>query len=151
MAKKKARPKRKGPGLITKAAKGFAKGFDSSAEWMAKHTGPKAAKQRRASLEWTSKPGGNGERIAMPGAQQRGLAWGVKQTVADKEIWAVSFIAGPTIEFVTWPPRDDSEARRLAMEHVENLYGVYTQSWEIGNIEFKRKAVEDELPEDAKA
>lgn len=149
--KPKKPPKRKGKGILASAAKGLAKAFDGSAQWVADHTGPKAAKQRRASLEWTSKPGGKGERIAMPGAQQRGLAWGERQTHANKEWWAVSFIAGPTIEFLTWPPRDHSEACRLAMEHVEKLYGVYTQSWEIGNIEFSHKAVEDELPEDAKA
>jgi hypothetical protein len=151
MAKTKARPKRKGPGLIVKAAKSLAKGFDSSAQWMADHTGPKAAKARRASLEWTSKPGGNGERIAMPGAHQRGLAWGAKQTASDKEWWRVSFIAGPTEEFLTWPPRDHTEACQLARDYVVKKYGVYAEGWEIGVVEFARKAVEDELPEDAKA
>lgn len=149
MAKGK-KPKKRGGGVsIGRGFKVLGKLFDSSAQWVADHTGPKPAKQRRASVEWTSKPGGKGEHL--PLNVQHGLAWGQRQTAADKEVWAVSFIAGPTVEFVTWPPRDHAEACRLAMEHVEKLYGVYTQSWEIGNVEFKRKAVEDELSEDAKA
>lgn len=127
---------------LKKGAKLFAKGFDKSAEWMAKHTGGKPAKQRRASIEWTSKPGGKGEHL--PLRVQHGLAWGQRQTIKDKEVWRVSFIAGPTIEFVTWPPRDHAEAERLAKEHVAKLYGVYAETWEIGNIEFARKFIEDE-------
>jgi hypothetical protein len=34
---------------------------------------------------------------------------------------------------------------------VVKKFGVYAESWEIGIVEFVRKAVEDELPEDAKA
>jgi hypothetical protein len=151
MAKGKKAPKRKGPGMFARGAKALGKAFDGSAQWMADHTGPKPAKQRRASLEWTSKPGGKGERIAIPGHQQRGLAWGAKQTAADKEWWRVSFIAGPTEEFLTWPPRDHTEAQQLARDHVVKKFGVYAESWEIGIVEFVRKAVEDELPEDAKA
>lgn len=146
MAKGKKPKKRGGGASIGKA---LAWAFDASAGWVAKHTGPKAAKQRRASIEWTSKPGGKGEHL--PLAAQHGVAWGQRQTAKDKEVWRVSFIAGPTVEFVTWPPRDKTEAEQLAKEHVAKLYGVYAESWEIGVVEFVRKAVEDELPEDAKA
>lgn len=146
---KKRKPVRKGGGIsVRKGLKALASGFDKSAEWMAKHTGGKPAK-RRASVEWTSKPGGKGEHL--PLQAQRGLAWGARQTHADKEWWRVSYVDGFTCEFLTWPPRDDSEARRLAAEHVGKLYGVYAESWEIRDVSFSRKAVEDELPEDAKA
>lgn len=148
MAKGK-RPKKKGPGLLGQGAKLFGRVFDGSAQWVADHTGPKPAKQRRASVEWTSKPGGKGERIAR--TPQTGLVWGVKLTARDKEWWRVSFIAGPTEEFLTWPPRDHTEACQLAHDHVVKKYGVYAESWEIGVVEFVRKAVEDELPEEAKA
>jgi hypothetical protein len=145
MAKKKSTVWRD----LRKGAKAFAKGFDKSADWMAKHTGGKPAKQRRASVEWTAKAGGKGEHL--PLQAQRGLAWGTRQTHADKEWWRVTYVDGFTTEFLTWPPRDDSEARRLAAEHVGKLYGVYAESWEIRDVSFSRKAVEDELPEDAKA
>lgn len=152
MAKGKKPPKRKGKGVmadLARGAKAFGRAFDRSADFVAKHTGPKPAKARRASVEWTSKAQGKGEHL--PLQVQHGLAWGQRQTIKDKEVWRVSFIAGPTIEFVTWPPRDKAEAERLAMEHVVKLYGVYAESWEIGCVEFARKAIEDELPEDAKA
>jgi hypothetical protein len=149
MAKGKKPSKRGGGVSIGKGFKVLGKIFDSSAQWVADHTGPKPARARRASIEWTSKPGGKGEHL--PLSIQRGLAWGQRQTAADKEVWRVSFMAGPTVEFVTWPPRDKAEAERLAKEHVVKLYGVYAESWEIGVVEFARKAVEDELPEDAKA
>lgn len=153
MAKGKKAPKRgKGKGVmadLVKGAKAFGKAFDKSAEWMAKHTGPKPARARRASVEWTAKAGGKGERL--PLEVQRGLAWGVRQTHADKEWWRVTYVDGFTTEFLTWPPRDDSEARRLAAEHVGKLYGVYAESWDIRTVQYSRPAVEDELPEDAKA
>jgi hypothetical protein len=149
MAKGK-KPKKKGGGVSVK--RGFrvlGKLFDGSAQWVADHTGPKPAKQRRASVEWTSGPGKKGEHL--PLTVQHGLAWGQRQTAADKEWWRVSFIAGPTEEFLTWPPRDHTEACQLARDHVVKKYGVYAESWEIGEVVFSRKAVEDELPEDAKA
>lgn len=149
MAKGK-KPKKKGGGVsIGRGFRVLGKLFDGSAQWVADHTGPKPAKQRRASVEWTSKPGHKGEHL--PLTVQHGLAWGQRQTAKDKEVWRASFIAGPTVEFVTWPPRDKAEAEALAKEHVAKLYGVYAESWEIGVVEFARKAVEDELPEDAKA
>lgn len=149
MAKKKSKARKGGGISIGKGIKVLARGFDRSAQWMADHTGPKPAKQRRASVEWTSKPGGKGEHL--PLNVQHGLAWGQRQTAKDKEWWRVSFIAGPTEEFLTWPPRDHTEAEQLARDHVVKRYGVYAESWEIGVVEFVRKAVEDELTEDAKA
>lgn len=132
--------------LLVKGVRTFGKAFDGSAQWVADRAGPKPAKQRRASVEWTSKPGGKGERISV--VPQRGLIWGVRQTVADKEWWRVSFIAGPTQEFLTWPPRDHEEACKLAREHVVKKYGVFAESWEIGVVEFARK---DEQPEEFQA
>lgn len=149
MAQGKKPPKRKkGRGLIGTLI-AINREIDRSAGWMAKLLEPKPAKARRASVEWTSRAGGNGERL--PLQVQRGLAWGKRLTEADKEWWRVSFIAGPTVEFLTWPPRDHTEACQLAQEHVVKKYSVYAASWEIGVVEFVRKAVEDELSEDAKA
>lgn len=151
MAKPKKRPKRKGPGLFAQAGKAFAKAFDGSAEFVAKHTGPKASKARRASTEWTSKANGKpGERIQPPGPRPP-LSWHGHQTAKDKEVWRATFVDGYTHEFVTWPPRDHVEAVALAKDAVEKLYGVYTQTWEVATVERVGLAIEDELTEDAKA
>lgn len=139
--------KRKGPGLFARAGKAFAKGFDGSAEWVAKRSGGKPAKQRRASLEWTSKAQDKGEHLPL---QPRDVTWN-HQTQKDKEIWRVTFMDGYVTTFVTWPPRDHVEAVKLAKEHVEKLYGAYTLSWEVASVERVGMAVEDELTEDAKA
>jgi hypothetical protein len=147
MAKPKKRPKKKGPSILAQMAKEFWRIFDGSAEFVAKHTGPKAANQRRASLEWTSKAQGNGERLPL---QPRDVTWN-HQTQKDKEIWRVTFMDGYVTTFVTWPPRDHVEAVKLAKEHVEKLYGAYTLSWEVATVERVGMAVEDELTEDAKA
>lgn len=146
MAKGKTPRKRSGPGAAAKVGKGLFSSVNKALDWW---TTPRAAKARRASVEWTSKPGGRGEHL--PLAAQRGLAWGARQTHADKEWWRVSFIAGPTEEFLTWPPRDHTEACQLARDYVVKRFGVFAESWEISVVEFARKAVEDELPEDAKA
>jgi hypothetical protein len=145
MAKAK---KRKGPGILAQMAKGFGVIFDGSAEWMAKHTGGKPSKQRRASLEWTSKAQGKGENLPM---KPRDVSWS-HQTQKDKEIWRATFTPGGLVhEFVTWPPRDHVEAEAMAKESVVQKYGVYAQSWELAVVERVGMAIEDELSEDIKA
>lgn len=148
MAKPKKRPKKKGPSILAQMAKEFWRIFDGSAEFVAKHTGPKAANQRRASLEWTSKAQGNGDRLPITPV---GMRWTAQHSQKDKEIWRVTFMDGYVHEFVTWPPRDHVEAVALGKEAVVELYGVYAESWEVSVVERVGLAVEDELTEDAKA
>jgi hypothetical protein len=150
MAKKKTKTKvkKKGPGILAQLAKGFAQAFDGSAEWVAKHTQPKPARQGKASMEWyTPVKGKPGEKLP---TQPRDATW-VHQTQKDKEVWRVTFMDGYVTTFVTWPPRDHVEAVQLAKEHVENLYGAYTLTWEVASVEKVGMAVEDELTEDSKA
>jgi hypothetical protein len=124
------------------------KGFDASAEWVAKHTQPKPARQGKASMEWhTPVKGGPGEHLP---TRPRDAVW-THQTQKDKEIWRVTFMDGFSTTFVTWPPRDHVEAVALGKEHVVKLYGVYTESWEVATVERVGLAVEDELTEEAKA
>jgi hypothetical protein len=150
MAKKKAKKgKRKSPGILTQLAKGFAKAFDGSAEWVAKHTQPKPARQGKASMEWyTPVKGKPGEHLPI---QPRDAVW-THQTQKDKEVWRATFSPGGYVTtFVTWPPRDHVEAVQLAKEHVEKEHGVYTLSWEVLSVERVGLAVEDELTEETKA
>jgi hypothetical protein len=148
MAKANKRPKKKGPGLFARAGKSFGKAFDGSAEWVAKHTGGKPSKERRASLEWTSKAQGNGDHLPMTPV---GMRWTAQHTQKDKEIWRATFVDGYVHKFVTWPPRDHVEAVALAHDAVVKLYGVYAETWEVVAVEKVGLAVEDELTEDAKA
>lgn len=147
----KAKPKkgkRKGPGLLGQLVKGFVKAFDGSAEFVAKHTQPKPARQGRASMEWhTPVKGKPGERLP---TTPRTATW-THQTAKDKEIWRVTFMDGYSTTFVTWPPRDHVEAVALGKEHVVKQYGVYAESWEVATVERVGLAVEDELTEETKA
>jgi hypothetical protein len=150
MAKKKTKTKvkKKGPGILAQLAKGFGWAFDGSAEWVAKHTQPKPARQGKASMEWHAPVKGKpGEKLP---TQPRDATW-VHQTQKDKEIWRVTFMDGFSTTFVTWPPRDHVEAVALGKEHVVKLYGVYAESWEVSCVERVGLAVEDELTEETKA
>ena len=127
--------RKKGLGLLHglwRMGKAFAKGFDQSAEFVAKHTGnPKSTRIRRASLEWTER--GNGERLP---ATPIGMRWQSKHTAKDKEIWRASFSPGGMVhEFVTWPPRDYLDAQKKALESVSDVYGVFAKSWSVIHVE----------------
>lgn len=148
MAKGKKKPTRSKGGLLTQLVRGLAKAFDDSAEFVAKHTQPKPARQGKASMEWhTPVKGKPGERLP---TQPRTATW-THQTEKDKEIWRVTFMDGYSTTFVTWPPRDHVEAVKLAKEHVVNQHGVYAESWEVATVEKVGMAVEDELTEETKA
>lgn len=125
MAKKKAPPKPKKPGVFVRMLKWADRQADRAAKV------GKEKKVRTASYEWQ-----NGTRLVKPELTPKiQPPTYYHYTEEDQERWGV-FIQGVWVEFTRWP-EDRTNLRLLAIGAAEKRFGVYAQSWQFDESEIK--------------